>query len=62
MMMQTFLMAVGLVFILEGLMPFLGPRFYRRMMQQMLLQSDTTLRVFGLTSMLSGLGLLYFVH
>lgn len=62
MFLQTFLMAVGLVFVIEGLMPFLGPRFWRRAMQHMMFQTDMTLRVFGLISMLVGLGILYWVH
>lgn len=52
-------MAIGLVFVLEGLMPFLAPRFWRSAMQQMMLQSDKTLRIFGFISMLIGLGLVY---
>jgi uncharacterized protein YjeT (DUF2065 family) len=56
---NTLLMAVGLVFVLEGLMPFLAPHFWRQAMQQMLMQNDKTLRTFGLLSMLIGLGLVY---
>lgn len=56
---HTLLMAIGLVFVLEGLLPFLAPHFWRKMMQQMVLQHDKTLRVFGLISMLVGLGLAY---
>ena len=52
-------MAFGLVFVLEGLLPFLAPHFWRQAMQQMLLQSYKTLRTFGLVSMLIGLGLVY---
>ncbi len=52
-------MAVGLVFVFEGLLPFLAPHFWRQAMQQMLMQSDKTLRTFGLVSMLLGLGLVY---
>lgn len=54
--------AIGLVFILEGLMPFLLPRVWRRVMQQMLIQNDRALRLFGLASMLIGLGLLYLIR
>lgn len=56
------LSAICLVFVFEGLLPFLAPRLWRRAMQQMLIQSDSSLRVFGLVSMLSGLGLLYLIH
>jgi uncharacterized protein YjeT (DUF2065 family) len=58
-MMHSLLVAVGLVFVLEGLLPFLAPHFWRQVMQQMLMQSDKTLRTFGLASMLIGLGLVY---
>jgi uncharacterized protein YjeT (DUF2065 family) len=57
---QSFLMALGLVLIIEGMLPFLAPRFWRRMMQHMLIQSDKALHIFGLASMLAGLVMLYF--
>lgn len=59
---QTLFMALGLVFIIEGLTPFLGPNFWRQIMQNMLVQSNKTIRIFGLASMLIGLGLLYWVR
>lgn len=59
---STILMAFGLLFIIEGLMPFLLPRAWRRLMQQMIIQNDKTLRAFGLVSMLIGLGLLYYIR
>lgn len=59
-MLRSFLMAMGLVFIIEGFLPFLAPHLWRRMMQQMFIQEDRILRLFGLISMLIGLGLLYF--
>lgn len=56
---HLFWIAIGLVFVLEGLLPFLVPNFWRKLMQQMLMQHDKTLRMFGLISMLIGLGLVY---
>ena len=56
------LTAIGLVFILEGLLPFLLPRVWRRAMQQMVMQNDSALRIFGFVSMLIGLSVLYFVR
>lgn len=56
---HLFFMAIGLVFVLEGLLPFLAPHIWRKVMQQMLLQDDRALRVFGLVSMLIGLILVY---
>lgn len=56
---HLFFIALGLVFVLEGLLPFLAPHMWRQAMQQMIMQSDKTLRIFGLVSMLIGLGLVY---
>jgi uncharacterized protein YjeT (DUF2065 family) len=56
---QLFFMALGLVFIFEGVLPFLGPRIWRRLMQQMVIQHDRSIRLFGLISMLVGLSILY---
>lgn len=56
------LTAIALVFVLEGLLPFLAPRSWRRAMQQIIIQPDKTLRTFGLISMLIGLSLLYLLH
>jgi len=59
MMWQFFFIALGLVFVIEGLLPFLVPEVWRRVMAQMVIQNNKTLRFFGLISMLIGLGLLY---
>lgn len=56
---ESLLIAIGFLFIMEGVGPFLVPRLWRRAMQHMFIQSDNALRVFGLISMLLGLGLLY---
>lgn len=61
-MFQTFFLAIGLVFVLEGILPFLSPRFWRKAMHQMMMQSDRTVRMFGLSSMLIGLCLVYWLH
>jgi hypothetical protein len=61
-MQHNLLSAIGLVFVLEGLLPFLAPRLWRRVMQQMMMQSDRALRVCGLTSMLLGLCFLYLMY
>lgn len=47
--------AIGLLFVFEGILPFLSPIAWRVVMQQMMLQSDRGLRVMGLISMLIGL-------
>lgn len=56
---HLFFVALGLVFVMEGFLPFLTPRIWRRIMQQMIIQSDKALHLFGLISMLIGLGILY---
>lgn len=60
--MDSIFIAIGLVFLLEGVTPFLAPRFWRRAMQHLFMQSDKSLRIFGLVSMLIGLAILYFLR
>jgi uncharacterized protein len=59
---QLFFIGVALVFVFEGFLPFLSPRLWRQMMAKMILQSNQSLRLCGLVSMLVGVGLLYIVH
>lgn len=54
---SIFISALGLLFVFEGILPFLSPTFWRRMMQQITLQGDRALRIIGLVSMLAGLAL-----
>ena len=61
-MQESFLTALCLVFIIEGLFPFLFPHLWRRAILQMVTQPDRTLRIFGLISMLIGLGLLFLIR
>lgn len=56
---SLFFTALGLLFVLEGILPFLSPHFWRQMMQHMLAQPDRVLRTMGLASMLIGLALIY---
>lgn len=57
MMWSIFISAIGLLFVFEGILPFLSPGFWRKVMQQVTLQSDRALHVMGLVSMLIGLAL-----
>ncbi len=50
-----FITAVGLVLVIEGILPFLSPRIWRWTIQQLFIQSDLAVRITGLTSMLLGL-------
>ena len=56
---STLLMAVALVLVIEGLLPFLAPNLWRETFRRILLLSDGQIRFFGLSSMLAGLLLLY---
>ena len=51
----TFLQALALVLVIEGLLPLLSPARWRRTFEQILQLSDGQLRFFGLCSV--GLGL-----
>ncbi|WPL15503.1 hypothetical protein Thiowin_00402 [Thiorhodovibrio winogradskyi] len=59
---HDFLVALALVFVIEGVMPFAAPGAMRRMMEEVARQSDGSLRIVGLLSMASGVVLLYFVR
>jgi len=56
------LTAVALVLVIEGMLPFVGPGWYRRLVAQVASLGDNQLRTFGLTSMIAGLLLLFFVR
>jgi uncharacterized protein YjeT (DUF2065 family) len=56
---STLLMAIALVLVIEGLLPFLAPGVWRETFRRILLLSDGQIRFFGLSSMLAGLLLLY---
>jgi hypothetical protein len=54
--------AFCLVMILEGILPFLYPHRWRRMVEQLSTIDDSTLRIIGLISMLLGTLGLYWIH
>ncbi len=56
------LIAVALLLVLEGIVPFLSPDTVRRMIATMAQMDNRSMRIAGLLSMLAGLGLLYLVH
>lgn len=56
------LSALGLVLVLEGLLPFASPARWREMMRQVGEAPDRTLRTIGAVSMIAGLLLLYFAR
>jgi uncharacterized protein YjeT (DUF2065 family) len=54
----TLLMALALMLVIEGLLPFLAPKLWRETFQRLMQLSDGQIRFFGLTSMIAGLVLL----
>jgi uncharacterized protein YjeT (DUF2065 family) len=54
--------ALALVFIIEGMMPFLSPGRWRQMVVTVAQMEDRVIRNFGLGSMLFGLLVLYLVN
>jgi uncharacterized protein YjeT (DUF2065 family) len=58
----TFLMALALMLVIEGVLPFLLPAVWRETFRRITQFTDGQIRFFGLSSMLAGLILLYFVR
>ena len=54
--------AIALVFILEGIMPFLNPNWIKRVFLAASQMDNTSLRFIGVSSMLLGVILLYIVR
>lgn len=54
--------ALALVLVIEGVLPFLSPTAYKNAMLAVTQMDEKTLRTGGLVSMLAGLGLLYLVN
>ncbi|HKI64642.1 MAG TPA: DUF2065 domain-containing protein [Burkholderiales bacterium] len=58
----TFLMAIALMLVIEGALPFLAPKLWRDTFRRITQMTDGQLRFIGLTSMLIGLLVLVMVH
>jgi uncharacterized protein YjeT (DUF2065 family) len=58
---DTFLQALALVLVFEGLLPFVSPDAWRRMFAQILQLKDGQIRFFGLLSVLAGLCCLWWL-
>jgi len=56
------LTAVALLLVIEGMLPFIGPGRYKQLVAQIARLSDNHLRIFGLSTMIAGLLLLFFVR
>jgi hypothetical protein len=54
--------ALALVLVIEGLLPFISPRFYRQSAEQLSALPDRVLRMVGLGVIVLGLVLLGFIR
>ncbi|HLP82666.1 MAG TPA: DUF2065 domain-containing protein [Nitrosomonas sp.] len=61
-MLESFLMAIALMLILEGMLPFLSPHTWREAFRKLIEINDNQIRFIGLTSMLIGLMILLLVN
>ena len=59
---KDFFVALALVFVIEGLLPFINPAMWRQTMLRMATQADAVLRKMGLASMMIGVALLYLIR
>lgn len=60
-MLQYWLLGLAMMLVIEGLLPFLLPELWRETFRKLVTLTEGQLRFIGLTSMLSGLLLLYWV-
>jgi uncharacterized protein len=59
---QVLPVAIALVFIVEGMLPFISPNRWRAMLAMAAQMDDRTIHSIGLGSMLFGVVILYLVH
>jgi len=55
---NTFWLALALMLVIEGLLPFISPGGWRRMFEQILTLGDGQIRFFGLCSIAAGVVLM----
>lgn len=56
------LIAVSLILVLEGIIPFLSPKVWRDMMLRLTKGNDKSVRIMGLVSMLIGMVMIYYLR
>lgn len=54
--------ALCLVLVIEGILPFLYPKRWREMVSKLAEVDDNSMRIAGLISMLLGIALLYLIN
>ena len=60
-MLEYWLLGLAMMLVIEGLLPFLFPELWRETFRKLVLMTDGQLRFAGITAMVSGLLLLYWV-
>ncbi len=60
-MLESLALAVGLMLVLEGLLPLLAPAAWRQMFQRVTELNDGQIRFFGLLAVVGGALLFWFV-
>lgn len=60
-MLEYWLLGLAMMLVIEGLLPFLLPDLWRETFRKLITLTEGQLRFVGLTSMLSGLLLLYWI-
>ena len=58
---QSLMLAFALMLVIEGILPFLLPAIWRETFRKLTEMSDGQIRFVGLSSMLAGLVLIYFL-
>lgn len=61
-MFESLWLALALLLVLEGILPFANPKRFRESLQTIANMSDQHLRWIGLASMLVGLGILAWIN
>jgi uncharacterized protein YjeT (DUF2065 family) len=56
------LVALALLLVIEGVLPFVAPDLLRRMLLEVARQDNRSLRVTGLLSMVAGVAFLYLIN
>lgn len=59
---DTLFAAIGLVLLLEGMLPFLAPGLWRETFRRITELADGQIRFVGLISMAGGIAILVFLH
>jgi uncharacterized protein YjeT (DUF2065 family) len=57
----SLLLALGLMLILEGLMPMVLPRLWKSLFEQMLKMEEGQIRFFGMLMVIAGMSVIWFL-